>query len=191
MITFVQYFYVMWSNGDPIDPSWISTLALINSHQSIITLTSMLSPCVWGLRSWRSKTVDLCYLANRVCSAARARGRVSEQERARWRSRWKEMRSPISTNTFKLSMLEPLACIIKSDNWTFTKLHLKPKLTANAGKWWEVSLPSFADHKCGVSSGMPHNLKFYCYFECGLCFESQTELWLANGRAKKKRKYIL
>lgn len=44
------------------------------------------------------------------------------------------MHDPVSTKTFKLPMLEPLANIIKSNNWTFTKLHLKLKLTANAGK---------------------------------------------------------
>lgn len=44
------------------------------------------------------------------------------------------MHDPIITNTFKVSVLEPLASINKSNNWTFTKLHLKLKLTANAGK---------------------------------------------------------
>lgn len=102
----------------------------------------MLAPCVWGLQSWRSKTVDLCYLANRVRSTARARGRVSKRERARWLARWKEMHNPIITHTFKLSMLEPLASIIKSNNWTFTKLHLKLKLTANAGKWLKSLFPT-------------------------------------------------
>lgn len=46
----------------------------------------------------------------------------------------------------------------------------------------------FADHTCGVSNGMSHSQQlFSCCFECGRCFESQTELWLANHCAKKKK----
>ena len=53
----------------------------------------------------------------------------------------------------------------------------------------EVSFCRFVNHKCGVSSGMSHGLQLFpCCFEFGLSFESQTELWLANDCAGKKKK---
>lgn len=163
---------------------------LYNSHRSIITLTSMLSPCVRGRRSWRSKAGDLCYLANRACWAARTRARVSERERARWHARWKERRHPI---IIKRSMLEPLASIIKS-NWTFTKSHPKLKLAANAGKWLKSLFPALPTTNAAFPVGRPTawtftpTLNVACVLKAKLNFDLQMVL---QQKKKKERKYIL
>lgn len=142
----------------------------------------MLSPCVWGLRSWRSKTVDLCYLANRVCSAARTRGRVSKRERARW----KEMHNLIITNTFKLSMLEPLASIIKSNNWTFTKLHLKLKLTANAGQWLKSLFPALPTTNAAFPVGCPTTWSFTATLNVACVLKAKLNFDLQMAVQKKE-----
>lgn len=65
--------------------------------------------------------------------------------------------------------------LIKSNNRAFLKLHLKLKLKKSL---FSVLLTTNVAFPVGCQL-------FHCYFECGLCFENQTDLWLADRKGKK------